>query len=152
MAKVKKGDSLPDFSLKDQNNHEVRSIHWIGKPVVVFFYPDDNTPICTAQVCLFRNNYHEFQKLGIRVVGISHNSSKSHSNFASQHQLPFLLLSDKNDEVRNLFGVPKRFFGLTPGRVTYVFDRDGKLIYINNSFMNAAKHVKGALDVLKNNL
>ncbi len=149
MSKLKEGDSLPDFSLKDQNDQQVNSLSWIGEAVVIYFYPDDNTPICTAQACSFRNNYNEFQDLGVRVVGISHNNPKSHSKFASKHKLPFLLLSDKNDEVRKLFGVPKGFLGLAAGRVTYVFDKEGKLNYIHNSFINAKEHVRAALDVLK---
>ena len=152
MSKLKEGDLLPGFSLKDQNDHEVNSHSWLGEPVVIYFYPDDNTPICTAQACLFRNNYDEFQDLGVRVVGISHNNPKSHFKFASKHNLPFLLLSDKNDKIRKLFGVPKGFLGLTAGRVTYVFDREGKLNYIHNSFINAKEHVRAALDVLKKKL
>ena len=149
MQKLKEGDSLPDFSLKDQNDQEIHSLSWIGEPFVIYFYPDDNTPICTAQACSFRNSYNEFQDLGVRVVGISHNNPQSHSKFASKHKLPFLLLSDKNDEIRKLFGVPKGILGLTVGRVTYVFDREGKLKYIHNSFFNAKEHVRAALNVLK---
>ncbi len=149
MAELKKGDSLPDFTLQDQNLVDFNSMTWLGEPVVVYFYPNDNTTICTAQACSFRNRYDEFQNLGVRVIGISHNSSKSHLKFAEKHKLPFPLLSDKNNEVRKLFGVPKSLLGMSAGRVTYVFYDKGKLIYVHNAFLKAKEHVQAALDSLK---
>ncbi len=149
MSEIKLGDQLPKFSLKDQNGELVNSQSWLGQAVVIYFYPNDNTRICTAQACSFRNRYEEFQDLDARVVGISHNSVHSHSDFANKHGLPFTLLSDPNRAVSKLFGVPKALMGLSAGRVTYVFNQDGVLIYSYNAFMQAKEHIQAALDSLK---
>ena len=151
MPEIQKGDALPGFTLKNQFNDEINSLSWLGAPVVVYFYPRDNTPICTAQACSFRNRYDEFQDLGVKVVGISYNDSNSHAKFAEKHSLPYTLLSDKKNEVRKLFGVPKSLLGMSAGRVTYVFDGKGKLIYVHNAFLQAKEHVQAALDSLKKN-
>ncbi len=151
MTKLIKGDFLPNFTLLNQYKKEENSHSWLGSPVVIYFYPDDNTPICKAQACSFRNRFDEFKNLGVRVVGISFNKSETHYRFSEKLNLPFTLLSDVKDKVRKLFGVPKAMLGMAPGRVTYVFDGNGKLIYIHNAFLQSEKHVKAALDSLKKN-
>lgn len=139
------GDSLPEFSLKNQDGKLVHSQDWIGAPVVVYFYPGDFTPICTAQACSFRNQFNDFEGHKVRVIGISHDDVASHKKFAAQHQLPFDLLSDPKNSVRNLFEVPSGPFGLLSGRVTYVFDAKGKLAFHYKADLRAKEHVKKAL-------
>ncbi len=139
---------LPAFQLQDQNNNSVDSQTWLGKPVVVYFYPKDDTPGCTAQACSFRDSFEDFKHLGVRIVGISADSPASHLTFAKKYDLPFTLLSDEKNKVRKLFNVPKSFLGLMPGRVTYIFDAQGKLIHQFNSQLKAKQHIAEALKSL----
>ncbi|BDS11725.1 peroxiredoxin [Aureispira anguillae] len=143
------GDQLPAFSLRNQNNELITSQDWIGSPVVIYFYPSDYTRICTAQACSFRNRFNDFESLDVRIIGISHNSVASHRKFATEYQLPFDILSDEKDEVRQLFAVPKGVFGLLSGRVTYIFDAKGKLIKHYQADFKAKEHIVKALDVVK---
>lgn len=143
------GDSLPEFSLKDQHGNLVSSTSFLGnKPLVIFFYPKDDTPGCTKEACSFRDSYEEFKDLGAEVIGISSDSEESHNKFASKYSLPFILLSDENKKVRKIFKVDNNLFNLLPGRETYVFDKKGKVIMVFNS-INASKHMKKALEALK---
>ncbi len=142
-------NSLPKFELKDQQNALINSQSWLGNPVVVYFYPKDDTPGCTAQACSFRDSFDEFKDLGVKVVGISADSPASHAKFAQKYQLPFVLLSDEKNEVRDLFKVPKSFLGLIPGRVTYVFDAEGKLLHQFDSQLKAKQHMAEALKALR---
>jgi peroxiredoxin Q/BCP len=142
------GDFLPDFQGIDQNNQLFDSSSLNGKPAVIYFYPKDNTPGCTVQACTFRDAYQDFQDLGAVVVGISSDSSVTHQNFKEKHQLPFTLIADLDKKIRKLFGVPTAFFGLLPGRVTYVFDKNGKAIFVFDS-MRAKHHIHKALEALQ---
>lgn len=142
-------NSLPKFELKDQHDTLINSQSWLGNPVVVYFYPKDDTPGCTAQACSFRDSFDEFKDLGVKVVGISADSPASHAKFAQKYQLPFVLLSDEKNEVRDLFKVPKSFLGLIPGRVTYVFDAEGKLLHQFDSQLKAKQHMAEALKALR---
>ncbi|RXP52802.1 peroxiredoxin [Lutibacter sp. HS1-25] len=148
MKKIEVGDLLPSFSLKDQNNKTVNSLDFIGKPMVIYFYPKDDTPGCTKEACKFRDDFESFTDLGTVVIGISADSVASHKNFEQKYNLPFLLLADTKNEVRNLFGVPKNLFFI-PGRVTYVIDKNGIVKYIFNSQLSAEKHIENALQKLK---
>ncbi|MGO3237336.1 MAG: peroxiredoxin [Psychroflexus halocasei] len=146
---LKRGDIIPNFSLKDQNNEEFDSSSIIGqKPVVIYFYPKNFTPGCTKEACQFRDTYQDFQDYGAEVIGISNDSQKSHQKFAQKHELPFILLSDSNNKVRKKFGVKKSLLGMVPGRETFVIDQNGQLIYRFNS-LDASKHMKKALKVIK---
>jgi thioredoxin-dependent peroxiredoxin len=150
MSKIKEGDTIPDFKLKNQHNEVVSLSDFIGKKsLVLFFYPKDDTPGCTREACSFRDNYEAFVDVGAEVIGISGQSVESHKNFVEKHNLNYHLLADEGNEVRKLFGVPTGLFGLLPGRVTYVTDKTGKVIYIFNSQMQVEKHVEEALKVLK---
>ena len=127
--RLKVGDTLPRFSATDTNGNlfEIDSI--LGKkPFVIYFYPKDNTMGCTAQACSFRDQYQDFVDLGAEVIGISSDSVVSHQKFTNQYKLPFILLSDKNQKIRNTFGVPSAMLGLIPGRVTYVIDKSGRVL------------------------
>ncbi len=143
------GDRIPNFSAKDSKGNDFDSVSIVGyKPVVFYFYPKDNTPGCTAQACSFRDQYEDFKDLGAEVIGISSDSIASHEKFAKQYKLPFLLLSDHDKKLRNLFGVKPSLFGLIPGRVTYVADKDGIIRLIFDSLV-ATNHIPKALETVK---
>lgn len=143
------GDPAPDFELSDHRGLMVRLRDYRGrKPVVVYFYPKDETPGCTAEACAFRDAYEDFLERGAEVMGISSDSVKSHQNFADKHRLPFHLLSDASGEIRARFGVPKTL-GLIPGRVTYVIDREGLIRAIFRSQLRVREHVGKALAALR---
>ena len=146
---LKVGDKLPVFSGIDTNGNLFDSNTVIEKkPVVIYFYPKDNTRVCTEQACSFRDQYEDFKALGAEVIGISADSLKSHQNFASRYKLPFVLLSDSDKKLRVLFGVPNDLLGLIPGRVTYVADKNGIVQLIFNS-MSGKIHIEKALEILK---
>ena len=115
---------------------------------MIYFYPKDNTPGCTAQACSFRDAYQDFKDLGAEVIGVSGDSVRSHQNFQNKYKLPFVLLSDADRKLRKLFGVPTALFGFLPGRVTYVFDASGKCIYIFDS-LSAKGHIAKALQAIQ---
>lgn len=145
---LKVGDKAPDFTLNDAEGTPVRLSSFFGKKnIVLYFYPKDETPGCTAQACSFRDSYETFRDLGAEVIGISGDDAASHQNFVKKHRLPFVLLSDNNNEVRKKYGVPSTFF-LIPGRVTFVIDKEGTVRHIFNSQFKAEEHVTQAMDVL----
>jgi peroxiredoxin Q/BCP len=136
---------LNDLVLKDQNNNEVRLSDYIGKmPVVLYFYPKDNTPGCTKQACSFRDNYSFFQENNIQIIGISKDSVDSHKDFSEKYNLPFPILSDKNNQLRKLLQVPGNLFGILPGRVTYLIDEKGRVRDVFNNLFEAEKHIEQA--------
>lgn len=145
---LKVGDKIPSFAAKDTNGNDFNSRDLIGKkPLVIYFYPKDNTPGCTTQACSFRDQYEDFKDLGAEVIGISSDSIASHQKFTQQFKLPFILLSDSDKRIRTLFGVPSSLFGLIPGRVTYVADKDGTIIMVFDS-MKAKGHISKALEAI----
>ena len=117
-------------------------------PVILFFYPKDNTAICTKEACAFRDAYEDFVAAGATVVGVSGDSAESHAQFADKHRLPFLLATDADGAVRRAFGVPKTL-GLLPGRVTYVIDRQGVIRHMFSAQFAAERHVREALDAVR---
>ena len=146
---LKVGDTIPNFTAKDTNGSDFDIATIVGhKPLVIYFYPKDNTPGCTAQACSFRDQYEDFKDLGAEVIGISSDSVGSHQKFAKQFKLPFILLSDSDKKIRKLFGVPTGMFGLLPGRVTYVTDKNGVVQMIFDSML-ATKHIPKALEAIK---
>lgn len=146
---LKIGDKIPNFTAKDANGNTFESQSVVGvKPVVFYFYPKDDTRICTQQACEFRDQYEDFKDLGAEVVGISGDSTSSHQKFASKYKLPFTLLSDSSKKIRNLFGVPTALFGLLPGRVTYVVDEKG-IIQLQFDNLGGKIHIEKALEILK---
>lgn len=147
---LKVGDKIPNFKAKDTNGNDFDSQNLVGhKPLVIYFYPKDNTPGCTAQACSFRDQYEDFKDLGAEVIGISSDSVDSHQKFTAHYKLPFVLLSDDDKKIRKLFGVPSYVFGLIPGRVTYVADKEGKITMIFDS-IKAGNHIPKALEAVKN--
>lgn len=147
MSKIKVGDRVPSFSLKNQNGETILIDSSIGKTMVIYFYPKDDTPGCTKEACKFRDEYERFTDLGTMVIGISADSVESHKKFEEKYNLPFTLLADTENKVRNMFGVPKNLF-LIPGRVTYIIDTNGIVKYIFNSQLSAEKHIDNALEEL----
>jgi thioredoxin-dependent peroxiredoxin len=145
----KVGDKISQFSLKDTNGDFFNSASLIGKkPVVIFFYPKDDTPGCTIQACSFRDLYQDFTDLGAEVIGISSDSEKSHQKFTKKYNLPYILLADVDKEVRKAFGVSSNLFGLLPGRATYVIDKEGVVQMVFNS-MAAKEHMSKALKTVR---
>lgn len=143
------GERAPSFNLSSQDGSSVSLETLLEKgPVVVFFYPKDETPGCTAEACAFRDQYDVFQEAGASVVGISSDSAASHRRFADKHGFPFLLLSDGDGRVRASFGVPKTL-GFLQGRSTYVIDKKGIVRHVFHSQLFATKHVSEALSALK---
>jgi peroxiredoxin Q/BCP len=147
--RVTVGSVAPDFTLPSQWGEMVSLGDSLGKrPMVLFFYPKDNTLGCTKEVCAFRDSFEELGNLDAEVIGISSDSVASHKGFAEKHKLPFTLLSDQGGKVRKLYGVPNSF-GLFPGRVTYVIDKEGVVRNIFSSQIEVEKHVEEALKSLK---
>jgi peroxiredoxin Q/BCP len=143
------GDTIPHFTAKDTQGATFDSTNYIGKkPLVIYFYPKDNTPGCTAEACSFRDQYEDFLRLGADVIGISSDSVASHQKFTQQYQLPFILLSDSDKKIKKLFGVPAALFGILPGRVTYVVDKKGTIQMVFDSVL-AGKHITKALEAVK---
>ena len=145
---LKISDKLPDFDLKNQHNLNVSSKKFIGKNLIIFFYPKDYTPGCTTEVCNFRDNYDILKKFDAEILGISSDDIRSHKSFAKKYNIQYDLLSDPKRKVEKLFGVPRSFFGLFPGRVTYIFNKKGILIEIINSQMNINKHLNKTIKIL----
>jgi peroxiredoxin Q/BCP len=142
------GTIAPDFELSDAGGKPVRLSQYRGKnAVVVYFYPKDDTAVCTKQACSFRDRFAEFEGAGAVIIGISDDSVGSHGAFAAKYGLPFLLLSDRGGRVRKLFGVAKRF-GIFPGRVTFVIDRAGVVRHVYSGLTESDKHVAEALGAL----
>lgn len=143
------GSRAPDFTLPDQDGTptSLREIVERG-PAVLYFYPKDETPGCTAEACSFRDSYTAFTDAGAQVIGVSSDSVESHRAFADHHRLPFRLLSDRGGVLRGQFGVPKTL-GLLDGRVTFVIDRSGQICHVFSSQLRARKHIAEALAVVQ---
>jgi peroxiredoxin Q/BCP len=144
------GDSCPAFRLQNQEGEWVDSKNVIGtKNLVIYFYPKDDTPGCTAEACSFRDSFEVFKDHDCDVIGISSDSVEKHKEFALKHRLSFTLLADVNKEARKAFQVPTNFLGLIPGRVTYIVNKAGKIVHIFNSQMNAEAHITESLAIVK---
>lgn len=149
MAMIGVGDQAPDFTKTTQSGETISLSGFRGdKAVVLYFYPKDETPGCTAEACTFRDNYEDFVQAGAVVVGVSQDSESSHKSFADHHRLPFYLVSDRDKGLQKAYGVPKTL-GLLPGRVTFVIDLQGTVRHVFNSQLNAKRHVHEALKVVR---
>ena len=142
------GDATPSFSLFDQAGKSRTNKECKGQPLVLFFYPKDDTPGCTAEACGFRDKYELFRLLGALVWGVSNDNEASHRKFAEKNKLPFPLLCDEDNSLRKKFGVPK-VLGLLDGRVTYIIDSKGIIRHVFKDLLNAPQHVTEALTVLQ---
>jgi len=150
MERISIGSTVPFFSLKDQFGNMFNLASVVGKKnLVIYFYPKDDSTGCTREACSFRDQFDVFSNHETMIIGISAQSVKSHMLFAQKHKLNFTLLSDEGNKVRKLFGVPTNLMGLLPGRVTYIIDRQGKVVFMFNTQINAEKHVEEALKIIK---
>lgn len=135
MEELKQGDQAPQFTSKDQNGNTVSLTQFKGKKVILYFYPKDNTPGCTAEACDFRDNYQGLVAKGIDVLGVSVDDEKSHQKFITKFDLPFTLLADTNHEIVEAYGVwaeknmyGKKYMGIN--RTTFIIDEDGIIAHI----------------------
>jgi peroxiredoxin Q/BCP len=146
---VRVGDKAPEFTLPDQTGALVSLKDFVGsKIIVLYFYPKDFSKGCTTEACAFRDSYDIFVEAGAQVIGISSQSVDSHKRFAILNKLPFVLLSDEDGKVRQLYGVPSAL-GLLPGRVTYIIDKKGTVRHVFSSQLNPTKHIEEALRIVK---
>ena len=144
------GMKAPDFTLPDKDGNKVSLSDFLGKKVVLYFYPKDNTPGCTRQACAFAQNYSEFEKRGVAVIGISRDSVASHVKFADKYSLPFILLADTELEAIKSYGVwqEKKLYGkVSMGvvRTTFIIDEKGCVERI----MNKVKPDTNAAEILE---
>jgi peroxiredoxin Q/BCP len=144
------GTRAPDLELPVRNGNTVRLADYHGRQtVVLYFYPKDFTSGCTTEACSFRDSYEDFVTLGAEVIGVSSDSLESHDGFARKHRLPFVLASDPDGGAARAFGVESSLFGLIPGRVTFVIDKDGIVRDAFSSQLRAKMHVERALGLVR---
>jgi peroxiredoxin Q/BCP len=135
MATLQEGDKAPAIKAKDQDGNTITLKQFLGKKVVLYFYPEDDTPVCTVEACNFRDNIAIFKKQGCEVIGVSPNTPESHRKFIAKYKLPFTLIADEDKKVINDYGVwgPKKLYGREYDgihRMTFVIDEKGKIIKI----------------------
>ncbi len=145
---LKPGDNLPEIQLPNQDG-EIVSLHSLkGSPLVIYFYPKNNTPGCTAEACSFRDSYYDFTELGAKVIGISGDSVSSHKSVIVKRKLPFILLSDSDRKAEKAFGVKRNLFGMLPGRVTFIVDKTGHIVEVFSSASRPKAHITASLKSL----
>jgi len=148
MPSLSVGDTAPPFTATLQDGSTFNSVDVVGRKwLVVFFYPKDDTPVCTKEACAFRDSYSRFVDAGAEVVGVSSDSAASHARFAAKHRLPFPIIADADRSLRRLFGVPSTL-GFLPGRVTYVIDREGIVRLVYRAMLASDDHVRRALEAV----
>lgn len=141
------GDIMPSFSLYDQNGHLFNSTDYVGKNIlVIYFYPKDESMVCTKEACSFRDDFEEFIKAGAKIIGINDGTVASHKAFEQHYKLPFVLLSDPGNKVYHLFGVKNKLF--MSGRETFVIDLKGKIVYKYTSMLEGKAHADNALQFI----
>ncbi len=146
------GKKAPDFSLPDQDGKVHRLSEYKGKPVVLYFYPKDDTPGCTKEACSFRDEFADYRKSGIEVLGVSTDDPKSHVKFREKYKLPFTLLSDTEKKVVEQYGVwgeknmyGKKYMGTI--RKTFLIDKDGNIKYVFDT-VKPENHAEEVLEKL----
>jgi len=146
---VQPGQPAPRFTLKDSSGREwtLDALRASG-PLVLFFYPRDDSPVCTREACAFRDAYQDFLEVGARVVGVSSDSEDSHRAFAERRRLPYVLLSDPGGETRKAYGVG-RTLGLLEGRVTFVIDTEGIVRMAFSAQLQSVAHMEQALESVR---
>ena len=132
MALLQAGEKAPEFTAKDQDGNEISLRDYLGKKVVLYFYPKDDTPGCTKEACAFRDNFPNFKKIDAAVLGVSVDGQKAHRKFADKYELPFTLLVDDEKKIVEAYGVwgLKKFMGkeyMGTNRVTYLIDEQGAI-------------------------
>jgi thioredoxin-dependent peroxiredoxin len=144
------GERAPDFVLAGPQGKRVALADLLGNgPVVLYFYPKDETAGCTVEACAFRDAHEAFVAAGAQVVGVSRDDQVSHARFVAHHRLPFLLLSDPTGKVHELYDVRRHFGGLVNDRVTFVIDAEGVIRHTFASQLRFTAHVTEALAVVR---
>ena len=142
------GDVMPSFKLTDQSGHVFNSSDHIGKSIlVIYFYPKDESMVCTKEACSFRDSFNDFTKAGAKVIGINGGTVESHKEFSDHYKLPFTLLSDPGNKVYELFGVKNKMF--MTGRETFIIGLNGKIAFTYTAMMEGKKHSDDALAYIK---
>ena len=152
MSKPKVGDKAPDFLTTDQDGKTVQLKDFLGKKVILFFYPKDNTPGCTKEACSLRDNYKEITDHGMVVLGVSADTERKHQNFISKYELPFPLLADVDKKMIKDYGVwgPKKFMGrefLGILRTTFIIDEEGAVAHVIDK-VKTGKHAEQIMEVM----
>ena len=149
MNAIHAGDRAPEFTVTAADGREVSLAKFRGKhTVVIFFYPRDNTSICTQEACAFRDAFEDFVQAGAVVIGVSSDSNETHQSFAAARHLPYLMIADVDGALRRMFGVPNSLL-ILPGRVTYVIDRDGIVRHVFNALLQGKQHTQEALRIVR---
>ncbi|MDB5117803.1 MAG: peroxiredoxin [Mucilaginibacter sp.] len=153
MAQLKAGDKAPDFTAKDQNGKSVSLADFKGKTVILYFYPKDDTPGCTAEACDFRDNYQSLIGKGYEVIGVSTDDEKSHKKFESKYSLPFPLIADTDHHIVEAYGVwgEKNMYGkkyMGTMRTTFIINADGNIDQVIDKVDTKASSQQ-VLDLLK---
>ena len=150
---ISAGNPAPDFTLPDENGIARKLSDYRGQPVVLYFYPKDDTPGCTTEACNFRDDYSQYTDAGVVILGVSPDTSKAHTKFKAKYHLPFTLLADEGHAVCDLYGVwglkkmmGREYFGVL--RTTFLIDRQGKLVKVFEA-VKPAEHSKEVLEALK---
>ncbi|QNR25385.1 thioredoxin-dependent thiol peroxidase [Croceimicrobium hydrocarbonivorans] len=148
MTHLKEGDKAPDINAEDQNGNPIKLSDFKGKKVVLYFYPKDDTPGCTAEACNFRDNYQDLKDKGFELIGVSADTAAKHQKFATKYDLPFALIPDTEKEVIEAYGVwgLKKFMGREYDgihRETFVIDEEGKIakIYLKVKTKEATEQI-----------
>ncbi len=146
---LKVGNKFPDFKLSD-DNEEIYHLYKDGNTsfLVLYFYPKDETPGCTKQACYFKDYYDDFKEIDCEIIGISSDNETSHRSFKTNHNLPFKLLCDQDSKLRKEIQLPKDFFGLSPGRITFLLNSKNEILFIHRSSLKMKSHIKKVLDFL----
>jgi peroxiredoxin Q/BCP len=153
MATLKEGDKAPDFTATDQNGKTVSLSDYKGKTVVLYFYPKDDTPGCTAEACDFRDNYQFLSSQGYEVIGVSTDDEKSHKKFETKYNLPFTLIADSDQQIVNSYGVwvEKNMYGkkyMGTQRTTFIIDQGGNISHVISK-VDTKNSSQQVLDLLK---
>jgi peroxiredoxin Q/BCP len=153
MATLNEGDLAPDFTGVDQQGRTIKLSDYRGKKVVLYFYPKDNTPGCTAQACSLRDHYAELKQMGLEVIGVSTDSVASHQKFEQKYQLPFTLIADTDKQIVQAYGVyaPKKFMGksfLGTVRTTFIINEQGVIEKIIRK-PNTARHAQEVMAAVR---
>ena len=150
---ISAGNPALDFTLPDENGITRKLSDYRGQPVVLYFYPKDDTPGCTTEACNFRDDYSQYTQAGVVILGVSPDSPKNHVKFKEKYHLPFTLLADETHKVCELYGVwgRKKMMGREYDgvfRTTFLIDRQGKLVKVFEA-VKPAEHSKEVLEALK---
>ena len=150
---IRENSKAPDFELKNEKGEIIKLSDFIGDIVILYFYPKDDTPGCTTEACNFRDDYSLYERAGVKIIGVSPDSMKSHEKFKTKHDLPFPLLSDEDHQVAEAYGVwglkkfmGKEYFGIL--RTTFLVDKNGMIARVFEG-VKPASHSEEVLEAAK---